>query len=498
MAIDTSAGPRRGAIYLTWADYADGMLGPYTGTIDEGEPNDFFAQAKPIQVGQDVNGVSYSYEFAGGDDCDYFYFDGVAGEMVEIHGVVNATSPAAPSTWTAGISLFCGADTSSLTRLAFKDMKLPGTGAIPIVVATLPKMGRYYLFTGCSDYYSYAYTLSLREWVPSGAEVSHDSRDVVLVRSTDGGQSWSSKVRVNDSPAGVDDCLPRVAVDGAGRVHVAWYDRRDDPGCGSIAKTYWTHSDDGGISFAPSVALSSVGSNWLALGSNSLATVGDFLGLAASGTGAYVAWVDARGPDPDLYRAIITDQATAAYAAQVSCLWTGAAVMLDYRLPAGLPAGSVSVQRTGGAGAPVVLTSGRSPLEGAYSLEDRDVAPGASYTYTVLLDQGSPGKLTLGTATITIPGAVTKLELGRPEPNPSSGQVKVRLGLPDDRVATVSLYNVAGQRVRRLVSGALHAGAQDLLWDGRDDAGRPLPSGVYFVRVQAGREQLSREVLRMQ
>ncbi|HET7225331.1 MAG TPA: FlgD immunoglobulin-like domain containing protein, partial [Candidatus Eisenbacteria bacterium] len=462
-----------------------------------GEPNDFFAQAKPIQVGQDVNGVSYSYEFAGGDDCDYFYFDGVAGEMVEIHGVVNGTSPSAPSTWTAGISLFCGADTSSLTRLAFKDMKQPGTGAIPIVIATLPKTGRYYLFTGCSDYYSYSYTLSLREWAPTGAGVSRDSRDVVLVRSTDGGQSWSPKVRVNDSPAGVDDCLPRVAVDAAGRVHVAWYDRRDDPGCGSIARTYWAHSDDGAFTFASSMALSSAGTNWTAFGAPT-ENIGDFLALATNGNDAYVAWVDAGGPDPDLYRAIITDQATAAYAAQVWCLWSGAAVILDYRLPAGLPAGTVSVHRTGGAGAPVVLTSGRSPLEGAYSLEDRDVAPGVSYTYTVLLDQGSSGKLALGTVTITIPGPVTKLELGRPEPNPSSGQVKVRLGLPDDRVATVSLYNVAGQRVRRLVNGALHAGAQDLLWDGRDDAGRPLPSGVYFVRLQAGREQLSREVLRMQ
>lgn len=495
LAIDTSTGPNRGSAYLTWTDYRDGSLGSSTGAIDEGEPNDFFTQARLVQVGQDVSGVSYSYEFAGGDDCDYFYFDGVAGDMVEIHGVVNATSPAAPSSWSAGAQLLCGVDTTHLCQLAFKYMKQPGAGSIPIVIATLPRTGRYYLVTGCSDYYSYSYTLSLREWVPTGPGVSRDSRDVVLVRSTDGGQSWSPKVRVNDSPAGVDDCLPRVVVDGAGRVHVAWYDRRDDPGCGSVAKTYWTHSEDGAMSFAPSVALSSVGTNWLAFG-GAITNIGDYLGLAADGNDVYVAWVDGRDPDPDLYRAIITDQATAAYAAQVSCRWTGAAVALDYRLPAGLPAGTISVQRSGPGGT-VTILGDRSEAPGDYTVEDPSVAAGASYMYTVLLQQNAGGALTLGATSIEVPGTITRLELGLPEPNPSSGEMKIRLGLPRDAVGSVMLYDVAGHRVRSLMRGPLRSGAQDLTWDGRDDAGRTVPAGVYFVRLQAGHEQQSREVLRM-
>jgi hypothetical protein len=96
LAIDTSAGPHRGAMYLTWADYRDGSLGPNTGVIFEGEPNDYFAQARPVQVGQDVYGTSYSYEFAGGDDCDYFYFDGVAGEP---GGETDATTFADNTAW---------------------------------------------------------------------------------------------------------------------------------------------------------------------------------------------------------------------------------------------------------------------------------------------------------------------------------------------------------------------------------------------------------------
>jgi flagellar hook capping protein FlgD/BNR/Asp-box repeat protein len=496
LAIDTSTGPYRGAMYLTWSDYRDGASGPFTGSMDEGEPNDFFAEARLVQVGQDVNGISYSYEFAGGDDCDYFYFDGIAGEMVEIHGAVNGTSPTAPASWSASISLYCGADTSSsLTRIAYKTIKQPGTGITPVVIATLPRTGRYYLFTGCSDYYSYSYTMSLREWVPSGLGVSRDSRDVVLVRSTDGGQTWSPKVRVNDSPAGVDDCLPRLVVDGTGRVHVAWYDRRDDPGCGSIAKVYWTHSENGGSSFAPSVALSSVGTNWVSFG-GLIENIGDYLGLATTGDGIYVAWVDGRGPDPDLYRAIITDLATQSFSARVSCRMEGPAVLVDYRLFAGLPAGAIGIERTGD-GQIIEIATGRSTAEGTYQASDSNVEPGRHYTYTVWLVSTPGPRQALGSTEIDVPGVVTHLDLSPPRPNPSSAEVRLTLALPRDADTRVSLYDITGHRVRTLANGHMTAGTSELMWDGRDDAGHVAPSGVYFVRARAGREQINRQVLRM-
>jgi flagellar hook assembly protein FlgD len=50
------------------------------------------------------------------------------------------------------------------------------------------------------------------------------------------------------------------------------------------------------------------------------------------------------------------------------------------------------------------------------------------------------------------------------------------------------LFNTAGRVVRRLYDGPIAPGAQNLLWDGRDAGGRPLPAGVYLARVTAGRE----------
>ena len=50
----------------------------------------------------------------------------------------------------------------------------------------------------------------------------------------------------------------------------------------------------------------------------------------------------------------------------------------------------------------------------------------------------------------------------------------------------VALFDPAGRRIRTLVSQAFTAGAQSSSWDGRDDAGRPVASGIYFLRALTG------------
>ena len=50
----------------------------------------------------------------------------------------------------------------------------------------------------------------------------------------------------------------------------------------------------------------------------------------------------------------------------------------------------------------------------------------------------------------------------------------------------LALFDLAGRRVRTLVSAQLAAGPQSITWDGRDDSGRAQASGVYFARLEAG------------
>jgi flagellar hook assembly protein FlgD len=54
-----------------------------------------------------------------------------------------------------------------------------------------------------------------------------------------------------------------------------------------------------------------------------------------------------------------------------------------------------------------------------------------------------------------------------------------------DALVQLLVYDAAGRRVRRLVSGASSAGLHDVPWDGRDDAGRAVASGAYLIRLVA-------------
>ena len=53
------------------------------------------------------------------------------------------------------------------------------------------------------------------------------------------------------------------------------------------------------------------------------------------------------------------------------------------------------------------------------------------------------------------------------------------------------VYNVRGQRVQVLVDGPRPAGRYRVTWEGRDERGREVSSGVYFVRLVTADEQLS-------
>ena len=69
-------------------------------------------------------------------------------------------------------------------------------------------------------------------------------------------------------------------------------------------------------------------------------------------------------------------------------------------------------------------------------------------------------------------------------PNPTSGSTTVCFDIPDHS-GTVHLiiYNVRGQRVRALEDGPVERGRHERSWDGMDDTGRPVTSGVYFARL---------------
>ena len=74
-----------------------------------------------------------------------------------------------------------------------------------------------------------------------------------------------------------------------------------------------------------------------------------------------------------------------------------------------------------------------------------------------------------------------------PWPNPFNPRTALRIELPVDAgTVALTVFDARGRRIRALLEGArVPAGSFDVVWDGADDRGLPVPSGVYHFRLSA-------------
>ncbi len=69
-------------------------------------------------------------------------------------------------------------------------------------------------------------------------------------------------------------------------------------------------------------------------------------------------------------------------------------------------------------------------------------------------------------------------------PNPFQGELYMRLIIPESGEVVVALYDVTGRKVRTLLEKQVQSGEYILKWDGRDDNGREVSSGVYIYKIR--------------
>ncbi len=89
-----------------------------------------------------------------------------------------------------------------------------------------------------------------------------------------------------------------------------------------------------------------------------------------------------------------------------------------------------------------------------------------------------------------VPGRAN-LALDARTPNPFRGGLELTYSLPGRLPVELQIHDLGGRLVRTLVGGVVDAGSWTAVWDGRDDAGRDLPSGIYLCRLRAGSESRS-------
>jgi flagellar hook assembly protein FlgD len=72
-------------------------------------------------------------------------------------------------------------------------------------------------------------------------------------------------------------------------------------------------------------------------------------------------------------------------------------------------------------------------------------------------------------------------------PNPFNPETVIKYALPEDCQVELTIYNILGQKVKAMVDEFQSAGFRMVHWDGRDDKGNQLASGVYFCKITAGK-----------
>ena len=127
---------------------------------------------------------------------------------------------------------------------------------------------------------------------------SSDPLDVMFARSTDGGVTWSSPVRVNDDQ-GTDawQWFGTMSVAPYGRIDVIWLDTRDDPG-GYDSALYYSYSLDAGVTWSASERLTD--SFDPHVGWPQQNKMGDYFDMVSDNTGAHIAYATTLNGEQDV------------------------------------------------------------------------------------------------------------------------------------------------------------------------------------------------------
>jgi hypothetical protein len=150
-----------------------------------------------------------------------------------------------------------------------------------------------------------------------------------------------------------------------------------------------------------------------------------------------------------------------------------------------------------------VVGCGFSDVSGSYTI---DAVP--SGTITVDVDRYGYGRsqrtISIGSSTFTAngidytlspssptsvrPGSTSvpsAFSLNQNYPNPFNPSTTISFNLPVNSRVSLTVYNLLGQEITTILNGEIAAGTRDVVWNGKDNSGLTVASGLYFYRLRA-------------
>ncbi len=222
--------------------------------------------------------------------------------------------------------------------------------------------------------------------------------------------------------------------------------------------------------------------------------------------GAIVAWQDNRNSDNDLYAMRILSEGdyVATAVASFSALPSAGGIRIDWTMSCVDEGVSFRILRSssGPDAAPAgfeqlaVIPALRTELR--YSFFDQEAEPAMEYIYQVQMTGGTdaPGedfRTLFETGPVGLPQAA--LSLAQNVPNPFNPVTLISFFLPSKVEVRLDIFDVSGRFVANLVDEVRGPGESGVFWNGMNSGGENVSSGIYFCRLTAGKETLSRKMI---
>lgn len=80
-------------------------------------------------------------------------------------------------------------------------------------------------------------------------------------------------------------------------------------------------------------------------------------------------------------------------------------------------------------------------------------------------------------------------------PNPFNPTTIIRFGLPEERQVNLTIYSITGEKVVTLIDNPVQSGYHEVLWDGRNQNGTAVSSGIYVYMLQAGNDKVFKKMM---
>lgn len=280
MTIDRSGGPGMGYIYSAWNQvFSSCYPGASTRSTDTGAS---------FELCEEVMGDPYWGTMAVGNDGELWtagtsYFAGIM-----VSKATTAWDPTFPLIW----DYYTDVDLDGYLHAgpSVNPAGLLGQASIDIDRSNGPGRGNIYVLASVVRYFV------------------NDSADVMFAKSTDGGITWTSPLRINDD-AGTDafQWFGTMSVAPDGRIDAIWLDTRDAPGS-VMSRLYYSYSTDQGETWSVNEPLSDEFDPHVGWPQQN--KMGDYFDMESDLTGVRLAWANTLNGEEDVYYSYITPDLT--------------------------------------------------------------------------------------------------------------------------------------------------------------------------------------------